>query len=252
MWANAVNKKQPKSLGRNLVFNLLRCLHVQLIRNLMFLGYIDLFETAKMAVFCIITTLIFQASSRATLVKLRYVWVLVIMEFAGVNGYMLVVNMNRVEQLYGHNLVMLALQVYCQVMPKLTPDILENVLFGEMLVSQVPTKIQNETHNNQFAFPLLFAMQYLVLDSAMHLAEHEQIGGYRLKGWKMVNQRDPTHFYIWLAVVGLFIYFGAQAAYRSLWQLSVEALPVKSAESSARTAEKTAEKRGKKKAKKSK
>jgi hypothetical protein len=28
MWANAFNSKTPKSLSRNLIFNLLRCLHV--------------------------------------------------------------------------------------------------------------------------------------------------------------------------------------------------------------------------------
>jgi ABC-type enterochelin transport system permease subunit len=40
-------------------------------------------------------------------------------------------------------------------MPKLTPDIVESLYYGEMLPSQVLPKIQAETHNNQFAFPLL-------------------------------------------------------------------------------------------------
>jgi hypothetical protein len=72
-------------------------------------------------------------------------------------------------------------------MPKLTPDILELWYFGEMLLSQVPAKLQNETHNNQLAFPLIFVLQYLVLDSTLHLVGHEYSGSYQIKGWRMVD-----------------------------------------------------------------
>ena len=101
----------------------------------MFIGQIDWFEAFKMAIFSVVVTIILQSMQRKTFVRLRYIYVVLIIEFAGINGYGLLVNENRVEQLYGHSLIMFAVQIYCQVMPKLTADIVESVWFGEMLPS---------------------------------------------------------------------------------------------------------------------
>jgi hypothetical protein len=58
----------------------------------MLLGRIDWFEAAKMGMFSIIATCLLQSLSRETLVKLRHLYIVLVLEFAGINGYMLVVN----------------------------------------------------------------------------------------------------------------------------------------------------------------
>jgi hypothetical protein len=113
VYANAVSAKGQKSLMRNIFFNLVRNLHVQLIRNILYIGSVQWPELGSMALFTVFLTCVLQALPRKAFISTRYVWAFVWLEFAAVNGYTLIVHQNRLEDLYGHNLVVLFAFVYC-------------------------------------------------------------------------------------------------------------------------------------------
>ena len=150
-------------------------------------------------------------------------WAFVWLEFAAMNGYTLIVHQNRLEELYGHNLLALFAFLYCQSMPKRTGDILESLFYGELLLSQVPAKIANETPDYQMSVPLMYVLQYVLLDSYIHADFSQHALSYSVKGWQRVDQSNPGHFYYWVAIISVHLYFGARLAYRSLVSLSEEA-----------------------------
>jgi hypothetical protein len=98
-----------------------------------------------MGLFTIVLTCALQILPRQAFINQRFLWVYIWLEFAAMNGYTLIVHQNRLEELYGHNIIVAIAFIYCQSMPKRGGDILENIYYGDMLLSQVPSKIANET-----------------------------------------------------------------------------------------------------------
>ena len=67
-----------------------------------------------------------------------------------------------------------------------------------MLVSQVPSKIATETPDYLISIPLLYVMQYVLLESFLHMDYSNGEVNYNVKGWQKVDQKNPAHLYYWI------------------------------------------------------
>ena len=160
-------KTSNKSLHRLMFFNLLRVTMHEIIKELVLMGKVKVWEVGFVTCCCFVWTLVFYYMPLRVWRYFRFVWGWLLMEYYTKHSADLINNRNELENLGSHNFIAFFIFLYLESNSTCTPAMLEGLLYGEHGILDLPFVVYDFAFNYFIAVPLIYILQIFVMGASL-------------------------------------------------------------------------------------